>query len=825
RAEAEAKARAEAEARARQEAEAARLKAEQEAAKARAEAEAARLKAEQEAACARAELEAARARAEAEAKARAEAEARAKQEAEAARLKAEQEAAKVRAEAEARAKQEAEAARIKAAQETAKVRAEAEAARINAAKEAETVRLKAEQETMAAKAQFEAARAKAEAEAKARAEAGARARQEAEAAQFKAEQEAARAKAELESAKAREVAAAGARAEADARARQEAEAARLRAEQEAHRTRAEAGEQAGKAATRTGAGEPQPSGSPAVELAPIMLGDLGSFAAQAPEETGGGAPREKTEEEPPLLFKEFAVEQEPPPAGQQAETGQQLQKAAELQATAERKIQAEAETARASAEQEAAKIKQEATDRAETEEAARKMAEEQAKVWAEAEQRARALAEAQALVQAESGAQSSAKPQAPAKVAVPAPRRHRKPLPWGKMVAGLFVLLLVSAAVLPYLWPMQDYSAKIENTLSEKLRQKVHIGHMKAALLPLPKLELQDVSVGNAQELKAGSVVLNFGISALFSGTRAISNAEVVNLALGADSFDKALGWIQAAAGDARFPVAHMKLQHVRIGGEGSGLPTLNGSTDMDVQGRIIRAVLNSEDGKLGIELKPQQANWQIALSLRESSLPLLPEIKFNELNAKGEASGNAVSFSEMDGRLYGGMFTGNAKLNWQKGWQLQGQLTVKALELQKAISQYGVSGEMDGDARFTLSGEKLAQLTGNVAVDGSFVVKKGVINNMDIVETASSSRQSAGGGRTHFDELSGMLQVDGGGQHLRQVKIAAGVMSASGAVDINPNRQLSGRLNVDLKMRAGMGSVPLSLSGEAGKPVLRVAR
>jgi uncharacterized protein involved in outer membrane biogenesis len=202
-----------------------------------------------------------------------------------------------------------------------------------------------------------------------------------------------------------------------------------------------------------------------------------------------------------------------------------------------------------------------------------------------------------------------------------------------------------------------------------------------------------------------------------------------------------------------------------------------------------------------------------------------LPEIQFNELNAKGEASEGAVNFSDVDGRLYGGMLMGSAKLSWQKGWQMQGRVTVKTLELQKALPHFGVSGEMDGDASFTLGGGKLAQLTHAPGVDGSFVVKKGVINNMDVVETATSNRQGVAGGRTHFDELSGMLLVDSGGQHLRQIKIAAGVMSASGSVDIGPERQLSGRLIVDLKMRAGLGSVPLSLSGAVGKPALRVSR
>ncbi|MGB4923006.1 MAG: hypothetical protein WBO98_02295, partial [Candidatus Nitrotoga sp.] len=97
----------------------------------------------------------------------------------------------------------------------------------------------------------------------------------------------------------------------------------------------------------------------------------------------------------------------------------------------------------------------------------------------------------------------------------------------------------------------------------------------------------------------------------------------------------------------------------------------------------------------------------------------------------------------------------------------------------------------------------------------------KGLINTIDMVETSRMpTRKVASNGRTHFDELSGVLQIDNNKKHLRQIKISAGVMSANGYVDISENKQLSGRLNVDLKIRADLGSVPLVLSGTLTEPV-----
>ncbi len=723
--------------------------------------------------------------------------------AEAAKAKAQAEAeAKARAEAEAKAKQVAEAARLKAEQEAARVRAEAEAARI-----------KAEQEAAAARAQLAAAKAKAEAEARARAEAEAKAkreaeearikaeqeatrvRAEAEAARIKAEQEAAAARAQLAAAKAKAEAEARARAEAEAKAKQAAEAERLKAEQESARLHAEAEAARIKAEAET---KPEPVELAAekpserddisqfkINLEPFVLNDLDKFAATAASVAPGAAQSTSAPQEEKV---------EPQKAGEI----EAVQKA-----VAEIKTQQEIEAARIKAEQEEARAKAEAE---------RKMAEEQARVWAEAEQRAKEEAQAKAEQAAQQAAQIKTAP----RIA----RARRKPLPLGKIATGLFILALVLVAALPYVWPTKDYAVKIENQMSARLRRPVHIGQLKAALLPLPKLVLQDVSVGGAQELKASDVVLNFGFSALFSEVKAISKMEINNLALSADSFTKALGWIQAAGGDPHYPVARMALRHATVSGDGYNLPPVNGSADMDAQGRFTKVSLLSEDGKLGMELKPQQSLWQVALNIKDSSLPMLPGIQFNEFSAKGEVSEAAANFNEIEGSLYGGALTGKANLTWQNGWQLQGHANAKRLELQNALPQSGIAGEMEGDANFTLSGAKLPQLANALNMDGSLVVKKGVVNDIDMVE-AAASRKSAAGGRTHFDEMSASLQVDNSGQHLRQIKISAGVMSATGSVDISPNKQLSGRLNVNLTMRAGMGTVPLTLNGVVGKPVL----
>lgn len=833
-AKANAEAAAKAEAKARQEAEmAARAKAEAEAkakqeavireqaeAKAKQEA-AARMHAEQEAARAKAALEAAaKAKAEAEAKIRAEIEA----------------AARAKQLAEAKAKQEAEAARLKAEQEAARVKAELEAA-AKAKAEAEAARIKAEQEAARAKAELEAAKARAEAEARALAEAKAKqeaeekARREAEAARLKAEQEAAaeRAKAEAEAKakreaeeariKAKQEAAARAKAEAESEARRQAEekarqeAARLKAEQEAlakaqaesdARAKREAKTQAERAEQEAQSHAKPENATPAAP--PSFEINLDNFL-------GGGT--EPAAHSPAPVFDHAAQERAEAAAKAKLEAEQRA--AAEAKADAEKKSKqnAAAEMARLKAEQEEAQRVAEEEARKQEEEKA--LAEEQAKAWAEAEQRAKV----QAKIEAEQATQQAALSQA--KAHKPVSRTHRKPLPVGKIIFGLITLAVVVAVVLPYVYPLKEYIAPLEQRLSAQLKQPVHIGGMSAASLP-PKLQLQNVTLGNTQEVKITSVVLNFDALSLLSNIKVINNAELQDISIEGRVLDKQVASLKSLGGDVSYPVRHLTMQRIKIITDEVTLPSLSGIADIDAQGGVSRVALHNDNDKLSVDLQSNQGRWQVGLNLKESSLPLLSDIVFSDLSAKGDLNDGEVNFTEIDGHIYNGILLGSAKLNWRKGWQLQGRIEAKTFELNKMFQQYGVEGEMFGEFAFSMMGAKLSQMDDVPHLEGSFSVKKGTVNGIDMVETARLlSRESISGGRTHFDDMIGLVQVDNHVTHFRQLKIMSGMLSANGSFDVAAGNQLAGSFNAEIKMRAGNNQ--LTLFGTLAEPKLRAGR
>lgn len=799
---------------------------------------AARVRAEQIAAQAKMELEAAaRAKEKADllarqqqeevAKAKREAELRVQQEAEAARIKAEQEAIRVNAElaAAAQAKKEAEAARVKAELEAARMKAELDAERVRAESEAKALadeRIRQEAEAIRLKQEQEAARLKAEAEVKALAEA--KARQETEAARLKAEEEAARVQAELAAA---------------AQAKAEAEAARLKAEQEAARMRAE------------------------LEAAKVQAELEAKVLAEE---------RARQEKETERLKREQEEARRKSEAEIAAARLRQEQELARIKAEA--KAQQEAETARVQAERAAEKIAAESAaaalaqaaaedaskhaaqlveqQRAEAEQAALKsvpaneaptpafvlpsevassasrgdqesqrLADEQARAWAAAEQRAKELAKSAGV---KSGPQTVVAPS----VEKAPPQRtaivHRKPMPWGKMTAALCVLLVLAVFLLPYVFSANGYIAAIEQQLSAQLQRPVHIANVRASTLPLPRLQLDKVTLGVGAEVKVEKVVLTFDWLSLFAERKVIQSVEFSDVAVGAATFAGDIGVLPLMGVNKNYPVSRVIMKNVTLTGGEVVVPIFNGEMSLDDLGHPSKMNLKSVDSKLEITLLPSQDRWQISLNAQSTSLPVFSSLFFDELTAKGEITPTGANFVALDGQAYGGFFRGNAKLSWHNSWQLQGRVEAKTIELNKLFPKFGVSGELSGEGNFLTSATKLKNFSSTQQLDGVFTVKKGIVNGIDMVETVrQGERQHTSGGRTHFDELTGNFLVNATGLHVQHLKMTSGILNGAGGFEVNSGAELSGHFSVDLKARAGNSS--LVLSGTLTEPNVRIGR
>jgi hypothetical protein len=82
------------------------------------------------------------------------------------------------------------------------------------------------------------------------------------------------------------------------------------------------------------------------------------------------------------------------------------------------------------------------------------------------------------------------------------------------------------------------------------------------------------------------------------------------------------------------------------------------------------------------------------------------------------------------------------------------------------------------------------------------------------------ASRENLVGGRTHFDDLIGLVQLDNHLVHFRQVRIVSETMSSNGSFDVSTSGQISGNFNTEIKTHTGNNQ--LTLFGTLVEPKLR---
>jgi hypothetical protein len=93
--------------------------------------------------------------------------------------------------------------------------------------------------------------------------------------------------------------------------------------------------------------------------------------------------------------------------------------------------------------------------------------------------------------------------------------------------------------------------------------------------------------------------------------------------------------------------------------------------------------------------------------------------------------------------------------------------------------------------------------LTANSQLDAQFAATRGELTNIDLVRAIQSPLAGAiRGGRTAFEELTGVFHTAGGHYSFRQLHLASGPLTAGGALDVGSGSQVNGRITAELTGR-----------------------
>ena len=398
----------------------------------------------------------------------------------------------------------------------------------------------------------------------------------------------------------------------------------------------------------------------------------------------------------------------------------------------------------------------------------------------------------------------------------------------GKILGIVIVGAVGVLAAAPWLVPAGAWIPRIEAEAGRQLGVPVRIADMRFSLLPLPHVTIHGLDVAE-EAISAGSIAVYPRLASLLAEKRVMRSIELDQVAVsrkGTDLIAALAG--RKGAGGVGLEVEHLRAKNIQIELAAGKLPAFNADITLNSGAAIPvdNALVSTLDGKAKVALIPDGRDWKLSFEANDWQLPVGPPLRFASLKADGRLSGEKLVVSGIAAVLYGGKASGKAELAWKKTWRLSGDVRTEGIDIMPATQAMKVkaalSGKLDASGPFSAQAARPAGLGDAFVADIGFEVRQGVLQGFDLASAAQSLlKGGTGGGNTQFDQLTGRVKVLGHAYKLQNVKVSSGVLKAQGNVDISASKQLSGRVDTDVKGTAGLVGVPVAVSGTLDHPVL----
>jgi len=395
------------------------------------------------------------------------------------------------------------------------------------------------------------------------------------------------------------------------------------------------------------------------------------------------------------------------------------------------------------------------------------------------------------------------------------------------VVIGVAVLI---AAVIGgvQLVPMNSYVPAIEKLASDHIKEPVSIGSMHVSILSGFTVNLQNIKVGTTQDVKIDKVTLSPEFGSVFGDVKIIRKMEVDSATVAEEVLPRLHKWLEAAVGDKNIQIGRVVVKSIKLESRAAKVPPFDADLQLSPEGAIQKAVLSATDGKLNVELAPHDNQIDIALNAARGWVPPLgPQIEFTDLTVKAVATHNQIRVEKFEALLYGGAAKGSALIVWGGPWSLDGEVATERIGLQDLMAVFThdarSTGQLESRLRYSMSSQALATMFDSPKIDGTFDIKKGDLDGVDLVRALQSGgRGVTQGGATRFEEISGALSLAGGRFQYRTMKLSSGLLSAGGAFEVSPNKDVSGRISVELRSQAAQIKGSFIVDGDLKAIVLK---
>ncbi len=378
----------------------------------------------------------------------------------------------------------------------------------------------------------------------------------------------------------------------------------------------------------------------------------------------------------------------------------------------------------------------------------------------------------------------------------------------------LLVILIVAIAALPFV-PFEP--GPYEKAAQAWLGEPVKIGTVNLTLLPAPQLKFEKVVIGKERPMRAAVIKATPVVTSLLE-----DRISLKDLALEGATFPREFlpALLQDKGGRGSFGIKRITAKALKLDIPELNLPALEVDASLSSDGALESIALYNAERKLSVKLEPQGGRAGIEISANDFPLPVGADLALSEFLAKGTVTRGELALSEVEARGYGGRLVGNMRLRWLNGWSMEGEFAVHQMEAGKIAAPLLAGGTLDGKGVYSMKGLLPERLTLNGQLEGNFTIQKGSITNVDMTRLLQAS--GSGGGTTLFSEMSGSVSADPNRLLVRQIRMAAGLLNAAGQVEMDPQKNLSGRMQVELRAQSVQARATLTLAGTLQNPQFR---
>lgn len=392
-------------------------------------------------------------------------------------------------------------------------------------------------------------------------------------------------------------------------------------------------------------------------------------------------------------------------------------------------------------------------------------------------------------------------------------RMKARHLGWSIFIVGLLGI----GALLFY--PYERFLPEIEAAASKFVGMPVKVSRLGLAVYPTPHLRLGGVKLGDGGEGRVDDIRIFSPLTLLGSAPVRISRIDVSGVHLSPKQL-VALPFFQP--GELKTEgasIRKLRVEHSEvILAEGLAFSDFTGEINFRDDGSLEKATFESNDRSLLIEAKPASLGIELDIEGRAWKATGTPVV-FASLQASGVLQGDKLLVQNLDTTFLGGILRGNWLLGWADGLTMAGEGSLGRLDMRKVGAAFAPSlkmeGELSGAFKLRAKARNWEDLWRNVEASLSSEVSRGTLQGLDLGEAARRNGVSdVRGGATKFDWLRSTLLVTPKQIASRDVRMDAGMVTATGQFVAGRDGLVEGHLVVVLQSSVARANVPLRIHG-----------